>query len=32
MNSYRHTKLYQTHEPGSTSTADIGMWDNWNLS
>jgi len=32
MNSYRHAKLYETRERGSTLTADIGMWDNWDLS
>jgi len=32
MNSYRHAKLCQTGERGSTSTADFGMWDNWDLS
>jgi len=27
MNSYRHAKLCRTCERGSTSKADIGMWD-----
>jgi len=31
MNSYRHAKLCQTREQGSTPTADIGMWNNWDL-
>jgi len=32
MNSHRRAKLCQTREWCSTSTADIWMWENWDLS